>query len=185
MARIVLITGGARSGKSAYALARAEALSGRRLFVATCPKVDAEMAERVHRHRQERFGRGWATIEEERDLTTVLRHPGQEYDILLIDCLTLWVNNLIHHEQEREIDQHHLLKKCASWLAAAGDHPGQLFCVTNELGQGIVPDNALARRYRDLVGSCNQFVAARAEEVVLVCCGIPLSLKEEKGCPPR
>lgn len=180
MARILLITGGARSGKSAYALTRGEALAGRRLFIATCPAVDSEMGERVRRHREERRGRGWETIEEEFDLGKVLAGPGQNYAVLLIDCLTLWVNNLLHLHQTvagEEFTDRRLVEHCRLWLEAIEDHPGTLICVTNEVGQGIVPDNPLARQYRDLVGTANQFFGKTADEVILVSCGIALPLK--------
>ena len=180
MARIILITGGARSGKSAYALTRGEALPDKRLFIATCPAVDREMAERVRRHREERQGRGWETIEEERDLGKVLAGPGRNYAVLLIDCLTLWVNNLLHALQTvtgEEFTDRHLVEHCRLCLQAVEDHPGTLILVTNEVGLGIVPDNPLARQYRDLVGTANQFLAKTADEVILVSCGIALPLK--------
>ncbi len=180
MARIILITGGARSGKSAYALTRGEALPGQRLFIATCPTVDREMGERVRRHREERRGRGWETIEEERDLGKVLAGPGRDYAVLLIDCLTLWVNNLLHDHQTvagEEFTDRHLAEHCRLCLQAVEDHPGTLIWVTNEVGQGIVPDNPLARQYRDLVGTANQFLGKTADEVILVSCGIALPLK--------
>ncbi|MEE4134905.1 MAG: bifunctional adenosylcobinamide kinase/adenosylcobinamide-phosphate guanylyltransferase, partial [Desulforhopalus sp.] len=156
MARITLITGGARSGKSSYALTRGEALPGKRLFIATCPAVDREMGERVRRHREERRGRGWETVEEECDLDKVLAGPGRDFSVLLVDCLTLWVNNLLHAHQTvggEEFTDRHLVEHCRLCLQAVEDQPGTLILVTNEVGLGIVPDNPLARQYRDLVGT--------------------------------
>ncbi len=101
MAKIILITGGARSGKSSYGLQRAESLSRKRLFVATCPKVDAEMTERVRRHQQERAGRGWVTMETETDLSAVFAGESRGHDVVLIDCVTLWVNNILFTEESR------------------------------------------------------------------------------------
>ena len=182
MAKIILITGGARSGKSSYALELAESIATKRLFVATCPTVDAEMSDRVGRHQEERRGRGWVTVESETDLTTVLSKQTGEFDVVLIDCITLWVNNILftcegHHPP---LDDHRIGELCNEWLRAAGSFAGTVICVTNEVGLGIVPDNALARKYRDLVGTCNQLIGRNASEVILVSCGIPLFLKKSE-----
>jgi adenosylcobinamide kinase/adenosylcobinamide-phosphate guanylyltransferase len=179
MAKIILITGGARSGKSSYALERAELLSTKRLFVATCPKIDAEMAERVRRHQQERRGRGWVTVENETNLSEVFLQQTEEFEVVLIDCITLWVNNIIFTDrgQGQAVDDQHIGMLCREWLDVASRFAGTTICVTNEVGLGIVPDNALARRYRDLVGTCNQLIGKQADEVVLVSCGIPLKIK--------
>lgn len=178
MADLLLITGGARSGKSSYALERCEALLGPKCFVATCPKVDSEMDDRIRAHQLERQGRGWHSVEEETGLAELL--PALDsYRTVLIDCLTLWVNNLMFQaensgnpfgEQEIRVEA----GKLAQTIAA---YHGTVCLVTNEVGLGIVPDNALARRYRDLVGSCNRYLAKKADEVILVSCGIPLPLK--------
>jgi adenosylcobinamide kinase/adenosylcobinamide-phosphate guanylyltransferase len=182
MAKIILITGGARSGKSSYALERAEALSSKRLFVATCPKIDAEMSERVRRHQDERRGRGWITLEKETRLSDIFLHQTEEFEVVLIDCITLWVNNIIFTDagQGQAVDDQHIGSLCREWLDATSRFAGTIICVTNEVGLGIVPDNALARRYRDLVGTCNQLIGKQADEVVLVSCGIPLTIKEPK-----
>ncbi len=179
MAEIILVTGGARSGKSSYALQRAESVSTRRLFVATCPKVDPEMTERVRRHQQERQGRGWETVESEIDLAAIFVNQATGYEVVLIDCLTLWINNLlfISEGQGTDVDDHRIIALCRDWLEAARHFTGTVICVTNEVGLGIVPDNALARKYRDLVGTCNQTIGRLADEVILVTCGIPLKIK--------
>lgn len=179
MAKIILVTGGARSGKSSYALERAESLSTKRLFVATCPKVDEEMSERVRRHQQERHGRGWVTIESERDLAFAFREQAESFGVVLIDCLTLWVNNILYSANGKgvEVDDHYIGTLCHDWLEAAHHFAGTVICVTNEVGLGIVPDNVLARKYRDLVGTCNQTIGRKADEVILVSCGIPLKIK--------
>jgi len=180
MAKIILITGGARSGKSSHALNLAESLSSKRLFVATCPKIDVEMAERVERHQQERKGRGWVTIECEKDLTDVFDQKSKGFDVVLVDCITLWVNNLLFSESAEEvIDDRTIALFCNEWLEAARKCTATVLCVTNEVGLGIVPDNALARRYRDLVGTCNQLIGRKANDVILVSCGIPLYLKKD------
>jgi adenosylcobinamide kinase / adenosylcobinamide-phosphate guanylyltransferase len=182
MAKIILITGGARSGKSSYALERAEALSSKRLFVATCPKIDAEMSERVRRHQEERRGRGWVTLEKQTGLADVFLQQTEGVDVVLIDCITLWVNNILFAEagQGQTVDDQRIGGLCREWLDATSRFAGTVICVTNEIGLGIVPDNALARRYRDLVGTCNQLLGKQADEVVLVSCGIALTIKEPK-----
>lgn len=182
MAKIILITGGARSGKSSFALELAESLSSRRLFLATCPKVAPEMSERVERHQQERKGRGWVTIETETSLAEVLTEQIAGFDVVLLDCITLWVNNLLfsRKDQETTLNDRRISVLCNEWLEAAGTFSGTLICVTNEVGLGIVPDNPLARRYRDMVGTCNQLIGRTANEVILVSCGIPLFLKKSE-----
>ena len=180
MSKIILITGGARSGKSSYALERAEAISSNRLFVATCPKIDSEMSERVRRHQEERNGRGWITVENEINLDAVFKERTAGIDVVLIDCITLWVNNILfaHDSEGFVVDDHFISELCSEWLETTKHFTGTVICVTNEVGLGIVPDNPLARRYRDLVGTCNQLIGRNASEVVLVSCGIPLLLKE-------
>jgi adenosylcobinamide kinase / adenosylcobinamide-phosphate guanylyltransferase len=183
MAEVILYTGGARSGKSSLALLRAEEIGSRKLFVATCPVIDGEMTERIERHKRERSGRGWETIECERELASLFPTPAEQYQVVIIDCLTLWVNNLLYHAEISSvtINDDMVTAACTKWLASSDAYHGTLICVTNEVGLGIVPDNPLARRYRDLVGTCNQTIAAKAKEVVLVTCGLPLYLKTNKA----
>ncbi len=180
MAKIILITGGARSGKSSYALELAESISTKRLFVATCPKIDAEMSERVRRHQEERQGRGWVTIESETDLVSVLSDKAEGFEVVLIDCITLWVNNILFADESHgfSLNDQNIAALCNKWLETAQHFKGTVICVTNEVGLGIVPDNALARKYRDLVGTCNQLIGKNATEAILVSCGIPLFLKK-------
>ena len=179
MAKLILITGGARSGKSSHALELAESLGGKRLFVATCPSIDGEMNERVRRHQEERQGRGWTTVECETELATLFPLQAMEFDVVLLDCVTLWVNNILyrHDRLGASIDDRSIGQLCRQWLAKTVNYPGTVICVTNEVGLGIVPDNALARKSRDLVGTCNQIIGKMAEEVIFVSCGIPLHLK--------
>ncbi len=181
MARTILVTGGSRSGKSGYAQNRAEGLPGPRLFVATCPDLDAEMVERIRRHREERAGRGWTTVEETVNLQEVLDRE-RKANAVLVDCVTLWVNNLMYHaEGEKRRFDESAMARCATRLAeACARHPGTVLLVTNEVGWGIIPENALARRFRDLAGRCNQVLADAADEVVLVLCGIPTTLKKRE-----
>ncbi len=181
MSRIVLITGGGRSGKSAYAQNLAESLRGNRVYVATCPVMDDELAERVRKHKEARSRRQWVTIEEPVALADVL-HQATSYQVVLVDCLTLWVNNLMYHaEQSGEaLTEEDISDRCRDVLTACSESDGTVIFVTNEVGMGIVPDNPLSRRYRDLAGRCNQEIAARADDVTLMVCGLPLHLKQGK-----
>lgn len=172
-----LVTGGSRSGKSDFALFSAESLPGPRCFVATCPVLDPEMQRRVERHRRDRDPELWTTLEEPVDLAGALR-AAQPYPTVLVDCLTLWINNLLYHHPELGEDD--VAVRCAEVLRACADHPGTILLVTNEVGWGIVPADPLSRHYRDLVGRCNQTMAAAAGAVTLVSCGLPLWLKERK-----
>jgi adenosylcobinamide kinase / adenosylcobinamide-phosphate guanylyltransferase len=182
MTKLILITGGARSGKSSYALELAETLGEKRLFVATCPNLDSEMTERVRRHKEERQGRGWKTIECEMDLGALFPEHVAEFDVVLVDCITLWVNNVLYNHELSGvvIDDRLIGQLCRNWLNKTSSFTGTVICVTNEVGLGIVPDNALARKYRDLVGTCNQILGKAADEVILVSCGIPLHLKNDQ-----
>jgi adenosylcobinamide kinase/adenosylcobinamide-phosphate guanylyltransferase len=174
MSCFTLVTGGSRSGKSAFAQKLAEGVDAPRLFLATCPRLDPEMDERIVRHRREREGRGWQTAEEPLRLTerVELAPAGST---VLIDCLTLWVSNLMH--EDSQISEERIAGLTARLGRAASGHQGRVLAVTNEVGLGIVPDNPAARRFRDLAGRCNQAAAVLAEEVYFVCSGIPLRLK--------
>lgn len=168
-ARTVLVTGGARSGKSLYAEGLVNASQRERIYVATCTPFDDEMRQRIDRHRDQR-GEGWRTIEEPRDLAGVIAAESTEGRAILVDCLTLWLSNLIFAEADPEAETARL----AGALRAA---PGPVVLVTNEVGSGIVPDNALARRFRDEQGRLNRRIAELADVAVLVAAGLPLVLK--------
>lgn len=169
----LLVLGGARSGKSRYAQMRAEATGLKCLYVATGQAFDEEMRDRVARHRDDR-GPEWETVEAPHDIATVIRQRAAPDTVLLVDCLTLWTSNLLLAEQDIPAATHEL----AAALAAAA---GPVMLVANEVGLGIVPDNALARRFRDAAGIVNQRIAAVAGEVQFVAAGLPLALK--KGRP--
>ncbi|CAM8672105.1 MULTISPECIES: bifunctional adenosylcobinamide kinase/adenosylcobinamide-phosphate guanylyltransferase [Sphingobium] len=166
---ILLVLGGARSGKSRYALARAEAMSGDCLFVATAQALDSEMDSRITRHRAERGDR-WRTIEEPIALAAIVQRESRPERILLIDCLTLWASNLMM--AERDIDE-----AVAAFVAALRQARGQVILVANEVGLGIVPDNVLARRFRDVAGTINQAVAACSDEAMFLAAGLPMRLR--------
>lgn len=184
MSHIVLVTGGCRSGKSRFALALAESLPGPRLYVATCPVLDDEMRQRVARHQEERAGRGWETLEETTDLAEVI--APSSHRVILIDCLTLWINNLLYRaeQQGRLMEEKEISAACERVLDVSLLGDRTLVFVTNEVGSGIVPENPLARKFRDLEGRCNQLMAAKANEVVLVVCGIPMWVKGKNHGKP-
>ena len=178
MAQIILITGGSRSGKSEFAQKMAEKQPGPRLFVATCPVTDDEMAQRIEKHQRQRNASQWRTVEEPAKILRILEQY-REYPAILIDCLTLWVNNIMFEAQQcnNTVDEPEISERIKETLAAARKCSGKIIFVTNEVGLGIVPENKEARLYRDLVGRCNQHVGAEADEVYLVSCGVPLQLK--------
>jgi len=173
---LILVTGGARSGKSDYAQALAEETAPSRLFVATCPPPadDDEMAARVAAHREKRRGRGWRTLEEPLDPGAALAGGGE--GVALVDCLTLWVSNLM--AARPELDEAAVARLGAEFAAGCRRFPGTVVCVTNEVGAATVPEHPLTRRFRDLVGRLNQAVASEADRVVLVVCGQPLIIKD-------
>ena len=178
MSKITLITGGARSGKSSFALSLALQNYSKRAFVATAVPFDPEMKERISGHRQER-GDQFLTIEEPLDLARALNDLRGVSEVVLLDCLTVWLGNLYHHFQSEEQKIRAQVEAFLSCL----EHPVyDLILVTNEVGWGIVPENALARAFRDLAGGLNRRVAAQAGAVYLLCCGLPLVLK---GDPPH
>jgi len=163
---VILIGGGARSGKSRFALEKARAIEGTRAFVATAEASDDEMAARIHHHRAERGGE-FTTIEEPIELPRIVSEAN--FDVLVIDCLTLWLSNLMFAGKNCEIEALEI---------AAQSSPGTVIFVTNEVGSGIVPtDNALSREFRDQAGLLNQRIAAIAGEVYFMVFGQPLRLK--------
>lgn len=173
---VTLVTGGARSGKSQHALE----LAGRfahRAFIATAEPFDPEMRERIARHRRERDG--FATLEEPVDLAGALSRLPAGTEVAVVDCLTVWLGNLAwRREPEPPPTDPEAVDEVRALLEALKSPPCELILVTNELGLGITPENAMARAFRDLAGRLNQQVAARAERVVLLVSGIPWTLKE-------
>ncbi|HEX9444146.1 MAG TPA: bifunctional adenosylcobinamide kinase/adenosylcobinamide-phosphate guanylyltransferase [Candidatus Binatia bacterium] len=169
--RIVLVTGGARSGKSRYAEERAGKAGRRLLYVATAEARDEEMARRIADHRARRGG-AWLTVEEPVEITRRLLEQRGKVDAALVDCLTLWVSNLLLRGDEKAA------RTAVEELAEnTREINFPLFLVTNEVGWGIVPDNPLARAFRDLTGWTSQRLAAAADEVVLMVAGVPMIVK--------
>jgi adenosylcobinamide kinase / adenosylcobinamide-phosphate guanylyltransferase len=171
--QIILITGGARSGKSRYAEARAATLGTRRLYVATAEAKDEEMARRIAAHKSQRSN-AWHTVEEPLKLTEALLSRNDQVDCALVDCLTLWLSNLLLAGAVSAVEQ-----KVGEFVEILPHLNFHVILVTNEVGWGIVPENPLAREFRDLAGWANQQFAAAAHEVVLTVAGVPLIVKKD------
>lgn len=168
---VILVLGGARSGKSRHALALAAARPGPRAFVATAEPGDEEMRDRIARHRRERSA-DWATFEEPLAVPALVRRLVATHPVVLVDCLTLWVSNLLHAEPDG------IERRAAELVEALGAAGGaRVILVSNEVGMGIVPAPQLARRFQDEAGRLHQVVAAAAGQVFLVTAGIPLRVK--------
>jgi adenosylcobinamide kinase/adenosylcobinamide-phosphate guanylyltransferase len=168
MSRTILVTGGARSGKSAIAEARALSFAPRVIYIATAEPGDSEMAARIKAH-QDRRGENWQTYAEPLDLTGALATTDGQGP-RLVDCLTLWLTNLMLGGHDWQAAGHAL-------VAALSAQADPVVLVTNEVGAGIVPDNALAREFRDAAGILNQWVGGVADEVILTVAGLPLKVK--------
>ena len=163
----VLVLGGARSGKSRYAEGVADSVAGDRLYIATAQPGDEEMAARIAAHRQRR-GSGWTTLEAPLELAQAL--AGADAPFVLIDCVTLWISNLLLADVE-------IAPRVEALAEALRARHGTVAVVSNEVGLGIVPDNALARRFRDEAGLANQRLAQACDEVVFLAAGLPMKLK--------
>ncbi len=177
MARTIFITGGARSGKSSFAEKKALEFGAPLGYLATAQTLDGEMEERVRRHRERRGGE-WNTIEEPIHLSQALARSDGQYQAILIDCVTLWLSNLLFRYDDSgdncEERIHEDLQRLKSTLH---DMVTPVILVSNEVGSGIVPDNSLARMFRDIAGTANQTLAETADEVHVIISGIPLRLK--------
>lgn len=165
---VILIIGGARSGKSRHAEARARAVPGRPVYIATAEALDGEMAERIAAHRARR-GNGWTEREVPLDLVQALIETDGG-GARLVDCLTLWLSNLLHSKRDWS-------QGVVQLAQALPRQRSPVVLVTNEVGSGIVPDNELARAYRDAAGHMNQTIAGVADEVEFVIAGLPMKLK--------
>ena len=160
--------------KSACALEHAEKCGPRRLFIATAQIFDAEMETRVKRHRAERDP-SWTTVEEPRDPAGVIRKNHKDYDVILLDCITLWLTNLLGDD----LNDDQILERLDDLCTTLQGSNAHVIMVTNETGWSIVPENALARRFRDLAGFANQRLARAAESVILTVAGLPMVIKGE------
>ena len=169
LAQTTLVLGGARSGKSAYAESLVEERAGPCVYLATATAGDAEMAERIARHKARRGGR-WRTVEEPLDLPAALADEAGPGRAVLVDCLTLWLANLMAAGRDPEAERDRL-------LAALSGLAGPVVLVSNEVGLGIVPEPAVARAFRDHAGRLNQALAAAAATVIFMVAGLPMTLK--------
>lgn len=169
----VLVLGGARSGKTGFAERLAMRAGESPLYLATAQALDAEMRERVRLHQQQRHKR-FATLEEPIALTTALKAAAKSHDVILVDCLTLWITNLLgtNHDVAAAVEE------LATTLPMI--ESSQVILVSNEVGLGIVPDNPLARTFRDLAGAAHQRLAQICTEVHFVVAGLPMTLKGER-----
>ncbi|APX70574.1 MULTISPECIES: bifunctional adenosylcobinamide kinase/adenosylcobinamide-phosphate guanylyltransferase [unclassified Brucella] len=165
----ILVLGGARSGKSSYAEKMVEASGLQPLYLATGRAFDTEMQSRIAIHR-ERRGPQWQTVEEPLDLVTALKAHAAASRFVLVDCLTLWITNLMMAERD-------MAAETARLVAALPDLAGPVVFVSNEVGLGIVPENRMAREFRDHAGFLHQAVAAVANEVYFMAAGLPLKMK--------
>jgi len=170
---ILLVLGGTRSGKSSWAQRYVERRYGSRLFLATAEVLDDEMAERVRMH-QEARGRDWELLEEPLEIDRFLTGRCGHVEAVLVDCLTIWLSNVMLKEGDEGVDRRR--KRLLEALAACGQ---SVVLVSNEVGMGVVPEHPLGRRFRDAAGFLNQVVARAADRVVLLVAGLPLGLKGE------
>lgn len=175
----ILVLGGCRSGKSRYALGRADAMADAgKVYLATSVPTDAEMEQRVARHQAER-GPDWSTVEEPVLIHDAISKTGRTARVILVDCLTLWTSNLIFKDK----DEDQIMAAVDLLNGALAACPCPVILVSNEVGYGIVPENALARKFRDMAGLVNQKVAAAADRVILCAAGIPVQIKPGQEGP--
>ena len=170
--KTILVTGGSRSGKSSYALSLAENFKGSKIFIATAEPLDKEMEDRIKKHREER-DKEWSTIEESLDPASIIRNQINKKAIILLDCITLWLSNMIMKNMNREL----ILDKVNKFIQICKSSANDVIVITNELGSGIVPMESSARSFRDIAGETNQILASKFDEVVNMVSGIPVIIK--------
>jgi adenosylcobinamide kinase / adenosylcobinamide-phosphate guanylyltransferase len=172
----ILITGGARAGKSHYAQKLAAASGGRVLFVATAEAKDEDMRLRIEKHRKSRPV-NWDTLESPSEVGKAIDGKAGEYSVVVIDCITMLVSNVMFAAGDEASAESAVLKEIDSLIKVMQSKSSAYILVTNEVGLGIVPDNELSRTYRDLLGRANQLLAQHADEVYLLVAGIPVKIK--------
>ncbi len=170
--KTILITGGSRSGKSRHALHLTKNIRGQKIFLATAEPLDEEMAERIKKHQNER-GKEWSTIEESLDPTSVLKEKGDEPGYIILDCITLWLSNMIM----KNMTQQTILQRVHEFVGKCKNCASNIIVITNELGSGTVPMQPSARSFRDLAGETNQILASEFDEVINMVSGIPVAIK--------
>ncbi len=170
--KLIFITGGCRSGKSQYGLNYANRHFSKKIYLATCQALDEEMARRVENHKRLR-GPEWSTIEEPLDIAGQLERCGDDAEVILLDCLTLWLTNLLLKGD----DDLKIVEETDRLVHTLRGRRMSVLVVSNEVGMGIVPVDPLARRFRDLSGRANQKIAGEADVVIFMVSGMPLFLK--------
>lgn len=173
--KITFITGGVRSGKSQFALELARGMPGPKAYLATAQALDEEMAERIQKHKDTR-PEGWQTLEEPLEIAKVVESRGSEFNVILLDCLTLWISNALMAGW----DGARILAEGERFLQLARAARSSLILVSNEVGWGIVPEYPSARLFRDLSGSIHQKIAREADEVFFMICGLAQRIKGSK-----
>jgi adenosylcobinamide kinase/adenosylcobinamide-phosphate guanylyltransferase len=176
MSQTIFITGGARSGKSRFAEQLATGYGAPLGYLATAQPLDDEMGQRIRKHRQRR-GDDWHTLEEPLHLAQTLAVNDGRFNVILVDCLTLWLSNLLLCEELDEETETRAMDEVQRLATTLRGMTTPVIIVSNEVGMGIVPENRLARLFRDIAGQANQIIAAAADEAWLVASGIPLRLK--------
>ena len=199
LGKIIFIIGGARSGKSSFALGEASRITGKKAYIATAEALDEEMRERIEKHKRQRE-RNWDTYEESIRLCELIKEIGHKYEAIVIDCLTLWLSNLLHAGFSIDIEIEQFISSLrtlrTSMKTMPHQHPFsprqigpnaevngecgyfQTVCIiSNEVGMGIVPENELARKFRDIAGILNQKIAEAADEVYMMVAGMPVKVK--------
>jgi len=184
--KTILITGGARSGKSRYAEKLAGECKGKVLYIATSIPFDDEMKSRIKIHKESRPAK-WDTYEGYRDIGDVVLSIGDGYDVILIDCITVMVTNLLLDYPGIDYDnscyddfapaEKEIKNEMDKLMAAIRETKASVIMVTNELGSGIVPENVLSRVFRDIAGRTNQYIGSQCDEVFMTVCGLPIKLK--------
>jgi 5,6-dimethylbenzimidazole synthase len=171
----ILITGGCRSGKSNHALSIGNSLPGKKVFIATAQALDEEMNVRIEKHKNDR-GSEWKTFEEPRDIIEVVEKKCEEADVLIIDCLTIWLSNLM----DAKLDSDQILNESNKLALFLNEINCTVIVITNEVGSGVVPISSMGRAFRDLAGGTNQIFSKIFDEVICMVSGLPLNLKTKK-----
>jgi adenosylcobinamide kinase/adenosylcobinamide-phosphate guanylyltransferase len=170
--KLIFITGGCRSGKSRFALDYANQHFSKKMYLATCEALDQEIAQRIEHHKKMR-GPEWHTIEEPIEISDQIKLHGDEVEVIVLDCITLWLSNLLM----RRKDDLEIMEEISRFINTIKEKQTSLILVSNEVGLGIVPVDPLGRRFRDLSGMANQKIAEVVNTVILMVSGIPIFLK--------
>ncbi len=181
--KITFVIGGARSGKSSFALNEVSEMKGLKAYIATAEALDDEMMDRIQQHKNDR-GQEWGNYEEPVNIAELISKIKDKYEIIVLDCLTLWLSNLLTRTEDTDAGKRTAEKSIEELVVEFKNlkhsSVAALYIVSNEVGMGIVPDNPLAREFRDLTGFMHQKVAETADDVYMVTAGIPIKIKGKK-----